>query len=571
MGVGPVTRGTAKPQSERDYPGNWRLAGGIDHDAQGLVVSGYAALPFAVALFLNFGAKGSAWLKALRETVKITPANERKQKSAAAIAFTSTGLAEVLPEDIAEGVLLTFALPFQEGMLQKSRSQRLGDTGESLATPVPEWSGNGQKGIDRDSAVITALTVHGLLILYDENSGALGPHADSVKALLAEHQVKVVREILLDLQADANGIPHEHFGFADGISQPIPFGPGTTTKYGGEYPRDPVHGVPLGEILLGYENAHGEIPPGPIVVGALGYEDARWDPDDPGKQSKGSWPRDPSSGNDGSAASLADKTTQANGAGLKALGLTQDSAVHGDLGRNGTYLVVRELKQDVVQFWKSMDREAQSLNECTGGSSVITADWLAARIVGRTKDGALLCPGGQLAPDAAGQPKNDALFFQDDRNGIGCPLGSHVRRSNPRDGLAKDQASCADILHAANNHRILRRGRKFGPPVKDPREDYSERGLLFMCINTDIERQFEFIQQNWVLNQHFATLFGEADPLVGRRGPMTLPAVPLRRTVNVDTYVTFIGGEYFFLPSICALNYFEALQPAAGKKAAGRQ
>ncbi|MGB7917461.1 MAG: hypothetical protein WCF79_19550, partial [Rhodomicrobium sp.] len=366
-------------------------------------------------------------------------------------------------------------------------------------------------------------------------------------------------------------IPHEHFGFADGISQPIPFGPGTTTRYGGEYPRDPVHGVPLGEILLGYENAHGEIPPGPIVVGALGYEDARWDPDDPGKQSKGSWPRDPSSGNDGSAASLADKTTQANVAGLKALGLTQDSAVHGDLGRNGTYLVVRELKQDVVQFWKSMDREAQSLNECTGGSSVITADWLATRIVGRTKDGALLCPGGQMAPDTAGQPKNDALFFQDDRNGIGCPLGSHVRRSNPRDGLAKDQASCADILHAANNHRILRRGRKFGPPVKDPREDYSERGLLFMCINTDIERQFEFIQQNWVLNQHFATLFGEADPLVGRRGPMTLPAVPLRRTVNVDTYVTFIGGEYFFLPSICALNYFEALQPAAGKKTAGRQ
>ena len=92
-----------------------------------------------------------------------------------------------------------------------------------------------------------------------------------------------------------------------------------------------------------------------------------------------------------------------------------------------------------------------------------------------------------------------------------------------------------------------------------------------MCINTDIERQFEFIQQNWVLNHHFASLFGEVDPLVGRPGPMTLPAEPLRRTVNVDTYVTFTGGEYFFLPSISALNYFEALQPAAGKEAAERQ
>ena len=570
MGVGPVTRDTSTPQTEREYPGNWRLAPKIACDVQGLAVSGYAALPSAAALFLKFGAKGGAWLKALRETIKITPANERKQKSAAVIAFTSTGLAELLPEDIAEGVLLTFALPFQEGMLQKSRNRRLGDTGKSLTTPIPEWSGNGQKGIDRDSAIITPLTVHGLLILYDENNGALGPRADSVKALLAEHQVDVVKEIELDLQADANGIPHEHFGFADGISQPIPFGRGTTTKYGGEYPRDPVHGVPLGEILLGYENAHGEIPPGPVVVGPLGYEDVRWEPD-PDKQPTGSWPRDPSSGSDGSAANLADKTTQANGSALENLDLAQGSAVLGDLGRNGTYLVVRELKQDVAQFWKSMDREAQSLNERAGGSLAVTADWLAERIVGRTKDGALLCPGGQLPRDTTGQPKNDALFFHDDRQGIGCPLGSHVRRSNPRDGLAKDRASCADILHAANNHRILRRGRKFGPPVEDPRKDYKERGLLFMCINTDIERQFEFIQQNWMLNHHFASLFGEVDPLVGRRGPMTLAAEPLPRTINVDTYVTFTGGEYFFLPSISALKYFEALQPAAGKKAAGRQ
>ena len=263
MGVGPVTRDTSMPQTEPEYPGNWRLAPDIARDVQGLVVSGYAALPFAAALFLKFGAKGGSWLKALRQTVRITPANERKQKSAAAIAFTSTGLAELLPQGIAKSVLLTFALPFQEGMLQKSRSQRLGDTGESLTTPVPEWSGNGQERIDRDFATITPITVHGLLILYEENSDALPPRTGSVKALLAEHQVEVVREIALDLQADANGIPHEHFGFADGISQPIPFGRGTTTKYGDEYPRDPVHGVPLGEILLGYENAHGEIPPWP--------------------------------------------------------------------------------------------------------------------------------------------------------------------------------------------------------------------------------------------------------------------------------------------------------------------
>ena len=278
-------------------------------------------------------------------------------------------------------------------MLQKSRNRRLGDTGKSLTTPIPEWSGNGQKGIDRDSAIITPLTVHGLLILYDENNDALGPRADSVKALLAEHQVDVVKEIELDLQADANGIPHEHFGFADGISQPIPFGRGTTTKYGGEYPRDPVHGVPLGEILLGYENAHGEIPPGPVVVGPLGYEDGRWARRFRKKLAPA---RAGSSGNDGRRNALATKPPTQMVPPLNKLDLIAGSAVLGDLGRNGTYLVVRELKQDVAQFWKSMDREAQSLNERTGGSSAVTADWLAERIVGRTKDGALLCPGGQL-------------------------------------------------------------------------------------------------------------------------------------------------------------------------------
>ncbi len=65
-----------------------------------------------------------------------------------------------------------------------------------------------------------------------------------------------------------------------------------------------------------------------------------------------------------------------------------------------------------------------------------------------------------------------------------------------------------------------------------------------------------------MLNPHFATLFNEVDPLVGREGPMTLPGEPLRHMITVKTYVTFTGGDYFFLPSIRALDYFEALQPA---------
>ena len=116
------------------------------------------------------------------------------------------------------------------------------------------------------------------------------------------------------------------------------------------------------------------------------------------------------------------------------------------------------------------------------------------------------------------------------------------------------------LLKAANNHRILRRGRKFGPKIADERQDDdADRGLLFVCLNTDIARQFEFVQQTWLLNEDFDRLHGEVDPLVGPAGPMTIREEPLRRTVNVNTFVRMAGGEYLFLPSLSALAYLALL------------
>ena len=80
-----------------------------------------------------------------------------------------------------------------------------------------------------------------------------------------------------------------------------------------------------------------------------------------------------------------------------------------------------------------------------------------------------------------------------------------------------------------------------------------------MCLNTDIDRQFEFIQQTWLLNSAFATLFDEVDPLVGPAGRMTIRGEALRRTAHVDTFVRLAGGDYFFLPSLPALNYLASL------------
>jgi deferrochelatase/peroxidase EfeB len=286
----------------------------------------------------------------------------------------------------------------------------------------------------------------------------------------------------------------------------------------------PVQGVPLGEFLLGYLNGHHEKARGPVVPTDIG-----------GK-------RDP-------------RPEQA--------GLPPHEEAEGfyDLGLNGTYMVVRELKQDVAAFWNSMDENAAAIRKRDPDNSAhVTAEWLAERVVGRDREGHLLCPGSKLRADELNLPDNNFLFYPRDPHGIGCPPGSHVRRAFPRDGLAPSEEKGANLLASANNHRILRRGRKFGRKIDDPRKnDGEDRGLLFVCLNTDIARQFEFVQQTWLLNSDFATLFEEVDPLVGPDGRMTIREEPLRRTVHVKTFVQMAGGDYFFLPSLPALRYLELL------------
>jgi Dyp-type peroxidase family len=463
--------------------------------------------------------KGGAWLATLDGPTSITNA-ETKSEQAAAIAFTRTGL-EALGLDANE--LATFSAPFLEGMHEENRLRRLGDKVDGHWQPTvisggPRWSGNtpANHGEDAQAAQATALTVHALVILYDPSQDAVKARAAQLTQSLAHQQVEVVHRLSLDLRLDANQVAREHFGFADGLSQPIPYGDSIVLSNGAPARKDPLHGVPAGEILIGHLNAHHEHAPGPIV-----------------------------------------KTNDRAGAA----GLLADGAPEGFLnfGIDGSYLVVRQLRQDVAAFWRSLEDGANAIRAQDTTAKAVTADWLAARVIGRDKNGNLLVPGGTLPPKNH-EPDNDFGFFRTDRQGLGCPFGSHVRRANPRDGLAKDDASTQTLLDAANNHRILRRGRKYGPTISDPLiDDGNDRGLLFMCLNTDLARQFEFVQQSWLLNHNFATLFDETDPLVGPRGPFTIPNVPLRRIVEVDTFIKMVGGEYFFLPSLPTLTYLAML------------
>ena len=553
MDTGPVV------QPPKAWP-SWKLAPPIAALTQGLVVNGFGKLPTGWALFLEIGTPdtpelgGGAWLRTLESVIPVTPAmppdrsDPDMQSQAAALAFSWTGLERMkLPET----TLASFARHFREGMMQEDRLRRLGDRRydhklgagkwlDTVRSGGPAWSANTPRRPPTDSQVgahdvtqpvleervITPVTVHAVLLLYARDDAAADALAAMVTAALLPHGVAIVHRLGLVLDVEAAGISREHFGFADGLSQPAPFDEEGAVTLGGQevHAPDKVQGVPLGEFLIGYRNGHREKAPGPVVPGREG-------------------------GN-------------ADARPVEA-GLSPYPEAEGfyDFGRNGSYLVVRELRQDVAAFWQSMDRNAASIQAGDPQHAAhVTAEWLAERIVGRDREGHLLCPGGRLPPDARGLPDNDYLFHARDPHGGGCPLGSHVRRAHPRDALAPNAKEAPALLAAANNHRILRRGRKFGPRIVDSRvDDDAERGLLFMCLNTDIARQFEFIQQTWLLNSDFATLYDEVDPLVGPDGRMTIREDPLRRTVHVQTYVNMAGGDYFFLPSLPALRYLAML------------
>ena len=113
-------------------------------------------------------------------------------------------------------------------------------------------------------------------------------------------------------------------------------------------------------------------------------------------------------------------------------------------------------------------------------------------------------------------------------------------------------------LAITNRHRILRVGRSY-----KAQEDLEKPGVLFMCLNADIERQFEFIQNVWVNDPNFHELGNERDPIIGAQDgtyDMTIPKRPVRRKIKgLPAFTTVKGGAYFFLPSIKALNYLTTL------------
>jgi len=236
-----------------------------------------------------------------------------------------------------------------------------------------------------------------------------------------------------------------------------------------------------------------------------------------------------------------------------------------DFGRNGSYLAFRQLEQDVGAFWRSMALIGEH-------PTVEDRVRLAAKMVGRWPDGSALVTRPLRYGPRAPNP-NDFDYARDDPHGDRCPAGAHIRRTNPRALLSRDP----DLgLAKSKKHRILRRGRSYGPPFvpsMQPEDmvaaaeagsgDASPRGLHFLAFNADLANQFEFVQQTWINGSVFQGLHGEVDPLVGdpsvTGGRYSIPSEPLRRVECLQRFVQVRGGAYLFLPGKAALEYLAAL------------
>ena len=187
-----------------------------------------------------------------------------------------------------------------------------------------------------------------------------------------------------------------------------------------------------------------------------------------------------------------------------------------ELSCNGTFLAYRKLYQDVAGF-RAMLAAAAKLypgNE----------DLLAAKIVGRWRDGTPLdlSAAGPDPAIAGDEMRNNAFTYGGDANGARCPIGSHIRRVNPRDSLPFQGK-------LVNRHRLIRRGIPYGEPLPPgAAEDGADRGVLFMCLQASIARQFEFVQSQWLgqgntlgLGEDQDVLFGPQDGQAPRK--MTIP------------------------------------------------
>ena len=215
-------------------------------------------------------------------------------------------------------------------------------------------------------------------------------------------------------------------------------------------------------------------------------------------------------------------------------GVTANSPQPEILARNGSYVAYRRLEEHVGKFREFLRQHGDTPEE---------QELIAAKLMGRWRSGAPLA----LAPEkddptlgADAQRNNDFTYREKDPLGYAVPLGSHIRRMNPR-----------DTGHNMNRRRMIRRGAPYGPPLAEGApDDGVERGIAAFVICASLVRQFEFAQNVWINDRNFNELGNERDPIIGSQDgtlEFKIPKRPIRKKITgLPAFTTVKGAPTFF-------------------------
>ncbi|MDB4988162.1 MAG: cytochrome [Myxococcaceae bacterium] len=492
-------------------------------DIQGIILKGYGHKPEASYLLLAIdqparAAQVRAWIAQLDITSAHTGARDKKRHDPLLnIAFSYEGLKRLgIEPALCDG----FSTAFVQGSHHPHRARTNGDVGDDAPS---QWHWGAGESV-----------VHIVLLVFAESRGSLEHAVRKLKEEMVQHTGAGTLRVITTLDATTLPCRKEHFGFRDGIAQPVVRGSGD--------PELAHSSIAAGEILLGHRDGYGNV--AQITESHEGFSFAL----------------------------------------------------------NGSYMVLRQLEQDVEAFWRYCAARAAE-----GSMSPVA---VAAKMVGRWPSGAPLVRCPEADPHPHGRSDEDDFGYFEvgpDNDGYGsrCPFGAHIRRAHPRDwGLGAD---AAESRRLSGLHRIMRRGRPYGPVLagsmlpeqlleaalgaKTP-DDADEqpndrapaaRGLHFMCFNANIERQFEFIQQQWCKNPKFAGQHSDADPLLGIHRPPAAIGIEepgftfqadagagfTKRLAKVEPFVHVRGSSYLFMPSLSVLKLLpehlcQAEQPPEG-------